>query len=373
MRRSAIFLATATLVHAKDGFVFLGATGDNALRPAGVWAGLYEAFVGGVFSKDTVGIHVAMNVPHTVDELTTDVVESLTPLYNELRNNSGWKCMTKDGDCSPQRLLQDVQVNVWDGRDANDQAANMTASLQEYKRITVYLSVPPFVFGSWSKAAVDNWSQGDRDRVHVAAEKPFGTSLQDAESLHTSILKAGVPETSLHLVDHWLSFFMNKHLPTFRKILEPRLSSEFSDKTFSKIVVTEFETRGLEGRGGFFDKVGQVRDMVQSHLLQGLALTLIPADTDSLSESKLHIFNSTTIDSCSLSQYDSFLLEPKLSYHNASADATLCEVHLTVDLDGWRDADLVIATGKDTGTTLYTIDFYQRDGHGVLTYEIGKE
>jgi glucose-6-phosphate 1-dehydrogenase len=43
---------------------------------------------------------------------------------------------------------------------------------------------------------------------------------------------------------------------------------EWSGKGFSKIVVTEHETRGLEGRGGFFDKVGQVRDMVQSHLLQ---------------------------------------------------------------------------------------------------------
>jgi len=367
--------ALAVVAEGKDGFVFLGATGDNALRPAGVWTGLYEAFAGGVYSKDTVGIHVAMNAPHSLDELNQKVTESLTPLYEELKNNKGWKCQAKDGDCSPQALLKDVVVNIWVGRDANAQAANMTASLQDYERVTVYLSIPPFVFGSWSKAAVTNWGEGEKHRVHVACEKPFGTSLSNADQLHQSIIDAGVPESNLHLVDHWLSFFMNRNLPTFRPIVERALGISFNTKDIEKIVITEYETRGLEGRGEFFDNVGQVRDMVQSHLLQVMGLVLLEPSANSHSDAKLAIFKQTTVKQCSFGQYDGFLLEPKLGFHNASADATLCTVSLEANTGDWKDVTVVIQTGKDMGETLYTVDIYQRGMHGesVLTYEVGKE
>ena len=95
---------------AKNGFVFLGATGDNALRPSGVWSGLFESFAGGVFSESSVGIHVAMNAPHTKEELQTKVMTTLAPLYAELKNNSGWSCKATGGDCSPAAMLKDVQV-----------------------------------------------------------------------------------------------------------------------------------------------------------------------------------------------------------------------------------------------------------------------
>jgi glucose-6-phosphate 1-dehydrogenase len=294
-------------------------------------------------------------------------------LYEELQNNTGWKCLAEDGDCRPQRLLQDVAVNIWPDRDANAQAANMTAALSEYERVTVYLSIPPYVFGNWSKAAVDNWGNGASHRVHVAAEKPFGTSLSDATTLHQTILDSGIPEANLHLVDHWLSFFMNKHLPTFRPIVERLLGISFNSSVFEKIVITEFETRGLDGRGSFFDNVGQVRDMVQSHLLQVMALALVDPSATPRSDAKLAIFNVTKVQGCRLAQYDGFLLEPKLTYHNATADATLCQVLLEVDLDLWKGVPIVIQTGKDMGDTLYTIEFYQRNGRGVMTYEIGKE
>jgi len=366
--------ALAVVVHAKDGFVFLGATGDNALRENGVWQGLYEAFSGGVFDKETVGIHVAMNAPHTQQELHDKVLKTLNPLYEQLKKESGFKCLAKDGDCAPESLLKDVVVNIWNGRDANDQAKNMTPSLQGYNRITVYMSVPPFVFGSWSKAVVDNWGEGAKQRVHVAAEKPFGTSLSDADNLHGEIVKAGVPETNMHLVDHWLSFFMNKHLPDFRSIIEPRLGISWSGQHFEKVVVTEYEERGLEGRGGFFDGVGQVRDMIQSHLLQVLALALLdPNSTASRSEAKLSLFNRTSLTGCHFGQYDGFLLEPKLKFHPNFADSTLSELHFKLDLDGWKDTQFVIVTGKDMGKLQYTVEFFQKGGPGILTYEIGKE
>ena len=55
-------------------------------------------------------------------------------------------------------------------------------------QITVCLSILPSAFGQWSDAAVKNWGQGANDRVHVAAEKPLGTSIASADQLHKDIL-----------------------------------------------------------------------------------------------------------------------------------------------------------------------------------------
>ena len=73
--------------------------------------------------------------------------------------------------------------------------------------------------------------------MQIALEKPFGggrDSLGDATRLHQSIIASGLLEDSLHLTHHWLSFFMNKHLPDFRKIVQPRLGIDFSSKTFKR-------------------------------------------------------------------------------------------------------------------------------------------
>eukprot|EP00929_Paragymnodinium_shiwhaense_P006790 TRINITY_DN11074_c0_g1_i3.p1 TRINITY_DN11074_c0_g1~~TRINITY_DN11074_c0_g1_i3.p1 ORF type:complete len:548 (-),score=93.20 TRINITY_DN11074_c0_g1_i3:268-1911(-) len=366
-------VSLVSLAQAKDAFVFCGATGDNALRPAGIWSGLFEAWAGGVFNEDTYSLHVAMNTPHTVDELHKDVILSLTPLYEQLKGSKSWQCHTKDGNCSPVKLLEQVQVNIWAGRDADAQAKNMSASLAEASKVTVYLSLPPFVFGSWSTAAVKNWGNGPQNRVHIAVEKPFGTSVENADKLYADILSSGVPEQNLHLVDHWLSFFMNRHLPDFRSIVEKALGIEFSSKDIAKIVVTEFEERGLQGRAEFFDGVGQVRDMVQSHLLQVMSLVLLDPAAKSRSEGKLQILNNTELRACRLGQYDGWLMEPKLSYHASFADSTLCSVDVLVNMPEWTGVDFTIQTGKSMGATVYTVEILQRAGPGKITYSIGKE
>merc|ERR1712064_120570 len=178
---------------------------------------------------------------------------------------------------------------------------------------------------------VQNWGGGSK--LQIAVEKPFGggrDSLGDATQLHESIVASGLPEDSLHLTDHWLSFFMN----------------------------------GL----------GQVRDMVQSHLLQVLALTMLDPDhTDSIDSAKLNIFNSLSLGSCELWQFDGLLESKDLTYHPSFADSTFSRVHLSSSLPEWSDVELIIQTGKSMDINLYTVEVYQRGGPGVLTYDVGKE
>jgi hypothetical protein len=134
-----------------------------------------------------------------------------------------------------------------------------------------------------------------------------------------------------------------------------------------------------------------------------LALALIEPSAASRSAAKLALFSRMVAEKCVGGQYQGFLLEPKLGYHNASADATLTRMTFDVHDEEWADVEVVITTGKDMGVTLYTVDLFQarrtppatppapppphapprsptrrlarsqRDGPGVLTYEVGKE
>jgi glucose-6-phosphate 1-dehydrogenase len=166
---------------------------------------------------------------------------------------------------------------------------------------------------------------------------------------------------------------MNENLPKFRKIVQPRLGIDWSAKDIKRIVVTEYEERGFGGRGSFIDGLGQVRDMVQSHLLQVLALTMLEPDAKSLSKAKLSIFHDLTMVGCDTRQFDGLLESKWLKYHPTFADSTFCRVKFRSSNHQWKGVELVIQTGKAMDTSLYTIEVYQRGGPGVLTYDIGKE
>merc|ERR1712125_286319 len=127
-----------------------------------------------------------------------------------------------------------------------------------------------------------------------------------ATDLHADIIASGLAETNFHLTDHWLSFFMNQHMSDFRQIVTPRLGIEWSTKDIERIVVTEYEERGFGGRGAFIDGLGQVRDMVQSHLLQVLALTILDTSL-STNTAKLEVFENLTLVGCELKQFDGLL------------------------------------------------------------------
>jgi len=371
-----LVLSTALPVCGKKAFVLLGATGDNAYRPAGVWTGLFEAWCNGILATHPTDLHVQINQGHTVEAIHDKVMATLNPFYEGIQADKSWHCMTKDGDCSPEKFFASGNMNIWNGigrYNATGQASNMSY-LASYDEVISYMSVPPYAYKEWANAMVKYWGGGTK--VQIAFEKPFGggrDSLQDATDLHQNIIDSGLSEDNFHLTDHWLSFFMNSNLPVFRKIVQPRLDIDWSSKGIEKIVVTEYEERGFGGRGAFIDGLGQVRDMVQSHLLQVLALTLMDPDVQSVSSAKLDIFKKLSLVGCDLKQFDGLLESKKLTYHADFADSTFARVNVSSSMDQWKDVELVIQTAKAMDINLYTIDIYQRDGPGILTYDIGKE
>jgi hypothetical protein len=95
--------------------------------------------------------------------------------------------------------------------------------------------------------------------------------------------------------------------------------------------------------------------------------------TRSVSAAKLQVFNELSVSSCELKQFDGLLKSKKMTYHPDFADSTFSRLSLSSSNPLWQNVQLVIQTGKAMDINLYTIEVHQRDGQGVLTFDIGKE
>ncbi len=147
-----------------------------------------------------------------------------------------------------------------------------------------YLSVAPEFYAEAVKQLGDaGLTKQDKGWVRVIIEKPFGTSLDSARELNQKILQH-LDESQIYRIDHYLGKETVQNLLVFRfanGIFEPMWNRQYIDH----IQITNAETVGVEGRGGYYEKSGVVRDMIQNHVFQVLSLvameppaTLSPED-----------------------------------------------------------------------------------------------
>jgi glucose-6-phosphate 1-dehydrogenase len=136
-----------------------------------------------------------------------------------------------------------------------------------------YMAVPPDFFddivGGLGRAGLAEEENGGWRRIIV--EKPFGHDLASARALNTQI-GAVFDEHQDYRIDHYLGKETVQNLMVLRfanGIFEPVWNRRYIDH----VQITVAETVGVEGRGGYYDKAGALRDMVQNHMFQLLALT----------------------------------------------------------------------------------------------------
>ena len=134
--------------------------------------------------------------------------------------------------------------------------------------IAIFLSTAPSLF----KATIDNLKAAGLTGQHVrmALEKPLGSDLASSKSINDAVADA-FPEERTFRIDHYLGKETVQNLLALRfanLLFEPVWSARF----ISHVQITVAETIGLEGRGDYYDGTGALRDMVQNHMLQLLAL-----------------------------------------------------------------------------------------------------
>lgn len=150
------------------------------------------------------------------------------------------------------------------------------------KNIIFYFSVPPFLYsvvaGNLAKNGLNNEDDGWK---RIIVEKPFGYSFDSAEELDKQ-LHSGFHEDQIYRIDHYLG------KETVQNIMVTRFYNGFFEPIWNRnyvdrVEITAAEKIGVSGRGGYYDTSGALRDMIQNHLLQVLAVVAMepPAIFDS--------------------------------------------------------------------------------------------
>lgn len=158
-----------------------------------------------------------------------------------------------------------------------------------------YLAIPPTVY----ETVIDGLgeaglSNDDAGFVHISIEKPFGHDLESSHRLNAAIRKR-FREVQVYRMDHYLAKENVQNILMFRfanSIFEPLWNYRYIDH----VQITVSETLGVEHRAGYYEKSGVLRDMIQSHLLQLLALTAMepPSEfmADRVRDEKVKVFRS---------------------------------------------------------------------------------
>jgi glucose-6-phosphate 1-dehydrogenase len=139
-----------------------------------------------------------------------------------------------------------------------------------------YLAVPPQAFGTVIREVGERRNRNGWSRVIV--EKPFGHDLASARQL-SAIVKEWFTEDEVFRIDHYLGKETVQNLMALRfanGIFEPIWSRQLVDH----VQITVAETIGVEGRAGYYEQAGAIRDIFQNHLLQLLALTAMEPPID---------------------------------------------------------------------------------------------
>jgi glucose-6-phosphate 1-dehydrogenase len=236
-------------------------------------------------------------------------------------------------------------------------------ALQSDEQLLVYLSVPPMA----STQIVDFMGQAgiNTPNVKLLFEKPFGVDLESAKEV-IARTATYFKESQIYRIDHYLAKEMAQNIVAFRGG-NALFSHVWNAAAIEKIEVVALEKIGIEGRAGFYEQTGALRDVLQGHLMQLLSLVLmeIPANFnwDAMPEHRLRalsLLESANPHQAVRAQYEGYQHEVD---NQGSLTETFVSLHLSSRDERWKNVPLVLTTGKALNKKSTAVRVYFRKFH----------
>ncbi len=326
--------------------VIFGITGDLSKRK--LLPALYQLFKNDLLDEHTVILGVTRR-SITAEELLGDVELCI----NEI-----------DGLCDPQALaklhsrLKMLQLDISKSEEYKDLLSELD-TIEDKEGVCMnrlyYLSIPPQVTASivnfLGEHGLNQSCSHGVASTRLLIEKPFGYDIKSAEELIETISKQ-FSEDQIFRIDHYLAKETVQNIITFRfyNVFEEIWSAEH----VSHIIITASETIGIEDRATFYEQVGALRDIIQSHLLQLLAVTTLDLpkelNSKSLHEAKLALLKDIKpvqqdrVSELSVrGQYKTYKQEVNNPDSNVE---TYAAIRLEIASKRWEGVPIFLRTGK---------------------------
>lgn len=322
---------------ASTNLIIFGSTGDLSRQK--LFPTLFGMLVHGLLTNELKIIAIGRR-PYSIKEFRQEVrtaVEKHSHFTEEIYQTF-------------ETLIDYVQMDFHQGEDFSRLTKYLANQKTAPTNRVYYLAVPP---ESYSPILSNLRENGLAEEIkggwsRVVLEKPFGYDLASAQKLNQQIQEC-FGEERVFRIDHYLGKETVQNILAFRfanGVFEPLWNNQHIDH----IQITVAEEEGIGSRGNFYDKTGAIRDVLQNHLIQLLAVLTIEEPTafthQALSDEKVKIISQLKIDPSQtiLGQYDGYLTEPNV--HPQSQTETYVMSVFTIDTDRWRGVPIYARTGK---------------------------
>lgn len=338
-------------------FVIFGMSGDLSARK--LMPALYQLHIDGQLHEDTAVVGYARS-----DYSDTEMQEKMQGALEKY---------VEDFDSKKWESLKSRISYVQGQYDEAEGYEKLSKKLDELGRDNraFYTATPPQAYagiiGCMAAAGLntsDGWTR-------VIIEKPFGTDLESAKNLNDEVLEV-FDESQVYRIDHYLAKETAQNISALRfanTLFEPIWSNRYIDH----IQITMTEPMGVEGRGGFYEDAGVIRDVFQNHLLQLLALVAMepPARYDAVSvrNEKVKVFQAMAclnLEDSVLAQYSAGGDLPAYREEEGvdpnSRQATYAAVTFEVNNWRWTGVPFYVRGGKalDSKSTEIVLKFKQQ-------------